>query len=83
MQVITLDPKTATYEAIAATVAGTANQPQHVQVAHKKLIVVRVCTFRGNMVRTAYTHIKSVTDFESGRVLAHYRETKDGTFRQI
>ncbi|GGG60990.1 hypothetical protein GCM10011378_41250 [Hymenobacter glacieicola] len=83
MDIITLDPKSATYEAIAAVAGNSVNKQFRVEVGHKKLIVERKCTYQYGVVKTSYRHILSVLSWENPRVVAHYRETKTGDFRQL
>ncbi|UYZ60061.1 hypothetical protein [Hymenobacter latericus] len=83
MHVITLDPTNATYESIANVVGDTIGQEHYVEIAGRKLIVVRKCTYRGNVIKTNYRHILRVDNWERRRVLVHYRETADGTFKTL
>lgn len=79
-------PPGATFEDIKKVVdRNTSPCCKHlIIVGDRSVIAFRKYTWQGNVAKTAYLHVYHVNTFEAPvKVLHHWREQKDGTFKPI
>lgn len=78
-------PPTATFQDIIAVVDSdtTIGKRYFIKVGNRCVIAERRFTWQGRVAKTSYLHIFRVNDFKQQRVLEHWREQKDGSFKTV
>lgn len=77
-------PANSTFDDIKAQVSTntTIGYEHYLKIGDRFTIAIRKFTWQGNVAKTSYLHLYWVNNFEEKKVFSHWREQKNGTFKQ-